>query len=349
MAAIRPFRRAANRTSTIALTKGPPTEYPLPYVVWTPRAARRPARSSVAGRRGRSIAAAARLSPGRFGWREWTPPIVPAGPSEYTAHLGANSGGANAVYWFELLGKQGDAVRVRNLAARAKRSVPVGEHLLEPELALSAAPLGRRATLVGAAAGAHPACPRPRTRERASKKRRCGANYPLTHRYLRQFEPSLVARAAYRRYQGRHAFLFDVQCRRVHPGRGEGGLAADGSADQRGRSRGNRRPALGPPAGRSARDVRLGGVRIGRRGALPCAPCSTARRSTNWSPRTALRRQGFWDAERVGLFSAFAVLTPATRGTRRWPSAVAARTGSQRNCWTDRRRRRRSTASRREA
>ena len=31
-------------------------------------------------------------------------------------------------------------------------------------------------------------------------------DYPLTHRYLRQFEQLLVARAAYRRYQGRHAF-----------------------------------------------------------------------------------------------------------------------------------------------
>ena len=95
-----------------------------------PAAARR---SSVAARRGRSIPSGP-VRRGRFGWKESTPPVFPLGPSDYAAHLGANSGGANAIYWLELLGKQGDAVLVRNLAARAKRNVPVGEHLVEPDL-----------------------------------------------------------------------------------------------------------------------------------------------------------------------------------------------------------------------
>ena len=150
MAAIKPFPGAANWTATIALTKGSPTEYPLPYVVWTPApaAARR---SSVARRRGRSI----RERPGS----PWSIRLegmdaaeLSAGPSDYTAHLGANSGGANAIYWLELLGKRGrrrarpqprrpgEAERARRRASR------------RAGLALSAPPLGRRAALVGAAA-----------------------------------------------------------------------------------------------------------------------------------------------------------------------------------------------------
>ena len=36
MSALKPFPGAANRTSTIVLEKGPATEYPVPYVKWTP-------------------------------------------------------------------------------------------------------------------------------------------------------------------------------------------------------------------------------------------------------------------------------------------------------------------------
>ena len=53
------------------------------------------------------------------------------------------------------------------------------------------------------------------------------------------------------------------------------------------------------------------------------APCSTARRSANWSPRTASAAARVLGHRACWIISAFAVLTPATRGTRRWPSAVA--------------------------
>src|SRR5208282_1929142 len=55
------------------------------------------------------------------------------GRAEYTAHLGANSGGANAVYWLELQGRGADGVRVRNLMGKAKRSVETIEACIEPD------------------------------------------------------------------------------------------------------------------------------------------------------------------------------------------------------------------------
>ena len=37
LAALKPFPGAASRTATIALTKGARTQYPVPYVKWTPQ------------------------------------------------------------------------------------------------------------------------------------------------------------------------------------------------------------------------------------------------------------------------------------------------------------------------
>ena len=140
------------------------------------RAARRPARTASRDGAGRSIRSGPAL-PGRFGSEGMDAADLSAGPSDYTAHLGANSGGANAIYWFELLGKQGDAVLVRNLAARAKRSVPVGEHLLEPDLLY---PLLRWGDVQRwSARPRRTSClPKTRTREQASKKQRCGGTIP---------------------------------------------------------------------------------------------------------------------------------------------------------------------------
>ncbi len=56
------------------------------------------------------------------------------GPADYTAHLGANSGGANAVYWLELQGRGACGVRVRNLVGKAKRRVEPVETEIEPGL-----------------------------------------------------------------------------------------------------------------------------------------------------------------------------------------------------------------------
>ena len=40
LVALRPFRGAANWTATILLEKGSPTAYPVPYVRWSPAAAK---------------------------------------------------------------------------------------------------------------------------------------------------------------------------------------------------------------------------------------------------------------------------------------------------------------------
>ena len=59
--------------------------------------------------------------------------------------------------------------------------------------------------------------------------------YPRTLEYLERFHELLTSRAAYRRYQASGPFYSMYNVGPIHDGADQGGVAADGSADQRGR------------------------------------------------------------------------------------------------------------------
>ncbi|MCX7427082.1 MAG: N-6 DNA methylase [Planctomycetia bacterium] len=212
MVRFQPFAGAANWTAAIVLEKGRETTYPVPYVRWTldgrlPRGGDVPegcfSRESCTAR---PIDPARPRSPWLVLPEGTAADVAPRpGPSDYVAHLGANSGGANGVYWVEVLGRRGDGVLVRNLPGRGKRAVEAVECVLEPDLLY---PLVRW----GDVARYHA---RPRTwlllaQDVQSRKGIDEAvmqdRYPRTLAYLTRFREALIARAAYRRYQHRWAF-----------------------------------------------------------------------------------------------------------------------------------------------
>jgi hypothetical protein len=127
------------------------------------------------------------------------------GRAEYTAHLGANSGGANAVYWLEVQGRGADGVRIRNLIGKAKKSVDQVEMEIEPDLLY---PLVRWCDVDrwSARPSAHLLLAQdPQTRN-GLEEARLRRDYPRTFAYLQRFESLLTSRAAYRRYQDRQPF-----------------------------------------------------------------------------------------------------------------------------------------------
>ena len=207
MVDLKPFRGAANWTATISLEKGSPTEYPLPYVKWYER---------------RNSAGSQEASPDRFVKRVCqAEPIDPdrpsspwfvrpeglstdfarmIGPSDYQAHLGANSGGANGVYWLELLKREGQGVLVKNIPARGKREVSVVQQVIEPDLLY---PLLRWADV-----SRYRALPETCLLLAQNPDTRKGIDealirdrYPKTYVYLKRFTKLLTLRAAYKRYQ----------------------------------------------------------------------------------------------------------------------------------------------------
>lgn len=208
----KPFPGASNWTAVIALKKGNPTAYPVPYFEWT-------------SPREKTALEARPIDPGHEG-SPWI--VLPKashatldrliGPSDYQARLGANTGGANGVYWVEIRGKASGGLRIRNLPARGKQAVPQVECVVEPDLLY---PLVRWADL--RRGRAEPSVcillvQNVRTRTGISEDLlRC--SYPKTFAYLKRFEPLLLLRAAYRRYQGESPFysMYNVGPESVSP------------------------------------------------------------------------------------------------------------------------------------
>ena len=197
MVRIRPFAGAANWTATIVLEKGPKTVYPVPYVQWSP--------GENSPRKQRLEAAP--IDPAR----ESSPWLVQPegldidlgrliGPADYTAHLGANTGGANGVYWVELIQRTTSGVLIRNLATRGKRSVATVEEVIEPDLIY---PLLRWSDVARyrAVPSAHLLLAQDVKTRRGIDQQTMADRYPRTHAYLKRFESCLLDRAAYKRYQ----------------------------------------------------------------------------------------------------------------------------------------------------
>ena len=111
-----------------------------------------------------------------------------------------NSGGANGVYWLELLKREGQGVLVKNIPARGKREVSVVQQVIEPDLLY---PLLRWADV-----SRYRALPEtclllaqdPDTRKGIDEAL-IRDRYPKTYAYLRRFTKLLRLRAAYKRYQ----------------------------------------------------------------------------------------------------------------------------------------------------
>jgi hypothetical protein len=205
--AARPFD-AANWTCTLVVEKGLATQYPLPYFRWSADAQHAEAMQA------RPIDAARPASPwlvqsvGARDMRELT------GPSDYRAYLGANSGGANGVYWVDILGMQEGLVRIRPTLSADEAPRAAAEWLVESELLY---PLLRwddvdrfRSRLDSGPADRGTTRAIVMTQDPATRtginELLFAARWPRTLAYLRQFESKLRRRAAYRRYQAAGPF-----------------------------------------------------------------------------------------------------------------------------------------------
>lgn len=211
--AIQPFEGATNRTAVFVLQKGQPTHYPVTYNIWR--------------KRGRtSVPFAATLDEAEpllthkefyaepvdatdktSAWLTATRPALRAlrkvmGRSDYRAHAGAYSGGANAVYWLQVLRQNPDGtVEVRNITEGAKRKIRAEVHTIEPDLLY---PLLRGREVKKWVASLDPDAQflivqDPQTRHgilEADLKKRL----PRTLAYLKRYKEMLRERAAYKRY-----------------------------------------------------------------------------------------------------------------------------------------------------
>jgi len=222
LARVRPFAGATNLPATIALEKGMPTHYPVRYVRWLP-AEEQPAAGHAVGQDTPTRAAmwlrkpirleeclAAPVDPERPGspWlvcRSGAPgpdgPLRSLGPSDYQAYLGANTGGANGVYWFELIEATGrGTLRVRNLAACGRAKLAAEVYELEADLLFPLLRWGDVAVFRARPSAWILLAQDPATRTGIDEQR-LRSRWPRTYAYLCAHEGLLRRRAAWRRYQ----------------------------------------------------------------------------------------------------------------------------------------------------
>lgn len=211
MVDIRPFEGAQNRAAAFVWIKGEKTKYPVPYIKWAKKA-RGDIDPDLTLDEVLSITSQKFLEALPLKEKEGEPLItLPRGtyeklkriigPSPYRAYEGCNTGGANAVYWVQILEDRGGTVVITNYVKGAKRRVPRVTAVIEKGLLF---PLIR---------GRDVNRWRVKPREKLyvimvqDPVKRIGYDvnwmkkcYPLTFNYLDQFRQVLLSRSAYRRY-----------------------------------------------------------------------------------------------------------------------------------------------------
>jgi len=208
MVDLNPFEGASNRTAVMILEKGRPTKYPVPYTVWKKK---KGARFNYDSTLEEVISATKRLN---F-YAEPVDPDDPTSPwltarrqalravrkvlgkSDYKAHEGVNTGGANSVYWMEIVLKRPDGlVVVRNITEGAKKVKVEVTEAIEPDLLY---PLlrGRDVKRWRAETSAWILLTHePGMRLKAIPEKEMQVKYPRTYGYLKQFESALKRRAS---------------------------------------------------------------------------------------------------------------------------------------------------------
>jgi SAM-dependent methyltransferase len=147
MVELNPFEGASNRTSIIILQRDMPMKYPMPsYLYWKKinkgsipteielkDVLQMTKRLSWSAEPVNAKEETSSWLTGRFKAIEAVQKVM--GKSEYIAHEGINSGGANAVYWVKILDNTPDGlVIIRNIIKGAKRKAEQIEYAIEPDL-----------------------------------------------------------------------------------------------------------------------------------------------------------------------------------------------------------------------
>jgi hypothetical protein len=211
MVALQPFEGASNRTAVMVLKKGEPTAYPVPYTLWRKKKGVRftydSSLAEVLSATVRLHFAAEPVDPNdpTSPWLTAHPHALTAiykvlGKSDYKAHEGVNTGGANGVYWVEIIDRRPDGlVLVRNLTQGAKVQVPEVVEAVEPDLLY---PLlrGRDVQRWKAEPSACILMVQDPEKRRGYSEEWLQENYPRTYGYLKRFEEVLRKRAAFKRY-----------------------------------------------------------------------------------------------------------------------------------------------------
>jgi len=213
MVELKPFEGVGNRTSIVILQKGRSTSYPVPYNYWVKKVKGVGIRDDLQLKEVEEIATYKKFYAEPVDENDITSPWITGRPkaikavkkvlgrSDYVAHAGVYSGGANAVYWVEIVGKRPDGlVVISNITEGAKKKVDSIQSAIEPDLLY---PLlrGRDVKRWKAEPSSYIIISHlPKMKLKAIPEGEMKIRYPKTYLYLKRFEEVLRKRAAFKRY-----------------------------------------------------------------------------------------------------------------------------------------------------
>lgn len=199
------FPGTIRRTVLFFGQKGAPTVYPVPYYVWQKEGTKsKTCDADLPFRRTRLLARPSRAEDATSSWSVTTESGSDilnriAGPSGYSAYLGANTAGANGIFWLEVIGCDRGIPIVRNCPQCGYRDVPSYEGPIEADLVY---PLLRwRDVGQGDSIGMVILLVQDPFSRKAFPEEMLKSRYPLTYSYLCRFREVLEGRAARRKLQ----------------------------------------------------------------------------------------------------------------------------------------------------
>lgn len=208
---VRPFPGVMTQSAIVVLQKGQPTRYPVRYALWRKNAEAKGTGlqedaplTDIKAMTTQAAFVAEPISTPQSPWLSGRPAALQAvrrllGKSDYRAYSGTYTGGANAVYWLDVLEETPDGLRVRNIVDGAKRAVPQIEALIEPDCVYPFL-RGKDVQRWQATPSAHILMVQDPQARRGYDETWLREIYPRTYAYLAQFEAILQRRAAYKRY-----------------------------------------------------------------------------------------------------------------------------------------------------
>ncbi|MCD6506653.1 SAM-dependent DNA methyltransferase [Candidatus Poribacteria bacterium] len=207
MADLKPFEGASNRTAIVVLERGRMTRYPVPYTHWRkkgggaviPEDLSLEEVQEITVRRNFVAEPVDKTDP-TSPWITGRPRALQAirkvlGASNYRARAGIYTGGANGVYWLEIIDERSDGlVMISNITKGARRKVESVQAAIEPDLLY---PLlrGRDVQRWGVTPSAHILVTHePGMKLKAIPEDEMVARFPKTYAYLKWFEDDLLER-----------------------------------------------------------------------------------------------------------------------------------------------------------
>lgn len=215
MVELNPFEGAANRTAVVVFEKGRKVKYPIAYQYWKKKDCGHGSSigfdtpyKSVTSEKvtyKQWYAQPINMNDVTSAWMLGKPKVTAAiqkilGKSGYDAHEGANTGGANSVYWVEVVGKRPDGFSIiSNITEGAKKKVEKTQATIEAELLF---PLlrGRDVVRWNASPSASILMVQDPRRRKGIGVETMQSKYFRAFQYLSKFESFLRSRAAFKRY-----------------------------------------------------------------------------------------------------------------------------------------------------